>query len=1010
MNKKTEIFEQAYQLYQYIEQEQTYLALALLTTNPELAYYRQIYVGISTISIAIESGNLALVSHLLDFPKAAQEYTLFDLLYYVPKENSKEITNIIDDFIRGNFAEDIVGIVLDGEDSIPTQEPINPVCYNYISGFYTKLEEMLTVKEFLPGLATVDFDQIKQVELMVNCLGALIKFYHEAGKNDQLRIAIEALFELMQKSLVFKSDSKRRINNLIVSWCYRAAGDLLDISEYQYSFILLKMAKIVNVKLSIPYEEGPLKKQKKREKFAREHLEYCHSLIKKMLDLQACNEACVYADLTIATLKKILGDEVEDLVQLDFYNMHVVHAFLQRKLWSVVYLKLKTFFDEASFFDHYPAASFDYFVEIFEEFCFAYQSEGLFFDQVQQWAEIIQEHRLRRVINGTHLSQQVLIKQLNGVDYHGMHLLIDYLKKHSMKTPIKRERLTSHLCDFVQDLLSRQQINGSKNSADELSLITFFLRAAKLDWNRRVQNGQYAGWNLWMLNCVQGFKVSLLESIVNECDINAVIASGKDRGLTALHLAVRAANLPAINCLLDNGANPNAGSISLLAFSLQQGLVQIAERLLQSEQVSVQNETAKTPILLLAIEKGYLQVIIRLVARGANPNGTNAIGAKKSLHVALQSYKKNEDRILHYLLNNPKIDCHALYHGESPVLIATRLGIDFAVEKLLALNVDVHATATAGAYIGHDAVSLAVDQGRLAIVELFIRKNKVNYSKLYYFGEEPKTIVEIAAKDSIIFEKLQAHWLATDLDQVRRYLKRLFSCADIASLQQWMDVIETFGASLLREFCDEGSAEALEKIEKLVKLPAHEQLKIILTTRNEACLRILLRSKYPAPSLRAAFNADNPLLVNLLLDIFYDEQKLEFELRRCLEAGQLDLFMMVAKYWFEIVPDSLFLLDLAVKTNNNELVAKALSIYENSKNVFKFIVSAELDSHKNTFMHQVCASGNNEIIDQFVSMGAEIPKQIAEGAAGIETIQDADLCQPLRPEVIDEPGCRRRFM
>ena len=193
-----------------------------------------------------------------------------------------------------------------------------------------------------------------------------------------------------------------------------------------------------------------------------------------------------------------------------------------------------------------------------------------------------------------------------------------------------------HNIDAVKQLV---QANADVNAATEYAVTPLSI-ACERGYESIAEILLKAGADVSALRLGKETPLMLAARNGNSKIVEMLIAAGADLdakeagGQTALMWAAAAGNSESVDALIEGGANteialPKSG-FTAFAFAARQGKIKAVERLLESGiDVNVVLDTKKTggrnprknmSALLLAIESGHLELALRLVELGADPN------------------------------------------------------------------------------------------------------------------------------------------------------------------------------------------------------------------------------------------------------------------------------------------------------------------------------------------------------------------------------------------------------
>lgn len=240
----------------------------------------------------------------------------------------------------------------------------------------------------------------------------------------------------------------------------------------------------------------------------------------------------------------------------------------------------------------------------------------------------------------------------------------------------------------------------------------------------------------------------ITEMLIGKADKN--IINDSLEGKTPLIIAVGNSYIDTAKILIENGANINAVDIegwSALSYAINNGDIEIAKLLLENK-VKIKDElliAIKSPIvessinmmkllidnkaninytdengfnpLNIAIESGDMEVTKFLITNGANVNSLMQDG------VSLIGYAiaQNNMDLLQILIEN---GANVNYTGgdswaKTPLMTASRLGLDNVVRILLTRNADINAVDING----NTALHTAALNSQLSVVKLLLEKN-----------------------------------------------------------------------------------------------------------------------------------------------------------------------------------------------------------------------------------------------------------------------------------------------
>lgn len=116
-------------------------------------------------------------------------------------------------------------------------------------------------------------------------------------------------------------------------------------------------------------------------------------------------------------------------------------------------------------------------------------------------------------------------------------------------------------------------------------------------------------------------------------------------GLTPLEMAVSRGSLDIVKMLVEKGADAQAGFIKPLREAIEKNHIDIAYYLLEIiDDIGLPLEDGAT-YLMLAAEKGNLDLVIKLIEKGANPKQTDDAGYSAIIYAALDG----QDEVFRYL-------------------------------------------------------------------------------------------------------------------------------------------------------------------------------------------------------------------------------------------------------------------------------------------------------------------------------------------------------------------------
>lgn len=194
-------------------------------------------------------------------------------------------------------------------------------------------------------------------------------------------------------------------------------------------------------------------------------------------------------------------------------------------------------------------------------------------------------------------------------------------------------------------------------------------------------------------------------------------------GATPLYLAVENRSPEIVVALLNAGADPNRADndgVTPLGLAIEDGSIEIAVALIKSGANPNQLLANGVSLLYFAVEKGYFDVVVALLEAGANPNlATTDEGITPLYLAALNGDKKIVETLLKVVTTPDQVS----KIGVSPLYIASIYGHTDIAAVLFQRGADPFCAITGG----ETPMSVAMDQGRLAILKIFA-SNK-NFAK-----------------------------------------------------------------------------------------------------------------------------------------------------------------------------------------------------------------------------------------------------------------------------------------
>jgi len=242
-------------------------------------------------------------------------------------------------------------------------------------------------------------------------------------------------------------------------------------------------------------------------------------------------------------------------------------------------------------------------------------------------------------------------------------------------------------------------------------------------------------------------------------------AKAKEGG-TPFMFAVLRGNLEACEILIKAGANPLATDEegrNAMHFAAREGKVQIVSMLLVHKQLLDAKDKKECTPLLLAAQKGHLEVCELLLKAGANPLSTNEDGWS-AMHKAAGNRKAAIVRLLlvhKELINAKGKDGGESHDGATPLMIAAINGDLEICELLLKAGADPMARNK----MGFNAMHWAAGNGEIAIVQLLSAHKELIDSKSKS-GHTPLTLASQQRRSAVceLLLKVGANPLATDED------------------------------------------------------------------------------------------------------------------------------------------------------------------------------------------------------------------------------------------------------
>lgn len=137
---------------------------------------------------------------------------------------------------------------------------------------------------------------------------------------------------------------------------------------------------------------------------------------------------------------------------------------------------------------------------------------------------------------------------------------------------------------------------------------------------------------------------AVCDAVLAGADANARLPARR-RGVTALQIAVLYGFTPAVNTLLDCGADPAAGSerhSSALNAAVRLGFTAIAKALLEHGADPGAKDLDGRPPLMSAVRCGHTAIAKLLLDHGADPNATDAEGQTTLMHVPDTAWSRIE--------------------------------------------------------------------------------------------------------------------------------------------------------------------------------------------------------------------------------------------------------------------------------------------------------------------------------------------------------------------------------
>ncbi len=158
-------------------------------------------------------------------------------------------------------------------------------------------------------------------------------------------------------------------------------------------------------------------------------------------------------------------------------------------------------------------------------------------------------------------------------------------------------------------------------------------------------------------------------------DLNFIFESGD----TLLTLAVQRQHHAIAKRLLEEGANPNVTTPigTALELAVQKNDEKMVRQLLDFKADINQPAINRRPLLYIAVQKGYLDIAMLLIEKGAEVNFYRSI-----LHIAAFTGNAN---IVNTILTYQKVDINAMVMGKTPLHIAL-LSNQLEIAKLLLSN------------------------------------------------------------------------------------------------------------------------------------------------------------------------------------------------------------------------------------------------------------------------------------------------------------------------------------